>query len=780
MSEFSPTINCKNNFLKNYTFVFLALAIFSIFFGYTFDESVLSGYAASFYYYSSNPFYYWGMGLYYLGIDIAGYFPSVLINIVGAHNVLIEEFGVKLPIDIAAFFGGLVLYRLLRKLNLASKLAEAFAFIYLLGPMIFFYAFFQGNPLDFTLLLLLLFLYALAIGKYKSAGFFLAIASASYLYPVFLFPAFVYFVFRKTPRKNFYLSLLIYLVFTAIGIGAQYIVYFIQGIPISAGTAVSSAGGVASLSSSLFTPPLWNIYYFLNLIQHRFSYYLFQIFFILAMLAPSLFMIARRRHSELSIYDLVVIMAYQGLGFAMFSPISDPQYLIAVFPFALILSAYRKQFSLLYVISAAAFIGFIMVAYVVPYNFNQYFVDVNPLAGRIQLFISPNLLSALSILYSFFCIIALIIIFKRPKHIKNMANLKQFLRRSRIILSGASTFAVAFAILSFIIIFPGISHLPPQFAYQTNDSQTSIDLHQVGLVTISGINHPEYSFAPPGEWNLMPNSVKENSDVGLYLHLQEFPIEYGTLGFNDIFPFNHTHFIGETFYLGESSRITLTLEFVNKSYQHANVYIVEGSSLKKSNIIYSIPAFDGSITFNREFPDAQFAYNDVFFPGNVFLPGQYSVIVSGTTNKSYYLGGWNGAYSGFDVSAPFILGSGSTIAEGKNINYTRFGMTIQAYYVGKTSFLVNENFVSLNESGYGSVSAKIPVNFIRGNNTLIPLSNGTASDFSLSVFYYQPFPDNPNLLSINFWNVIIGAVLFEISSILFILFMRRIIQWTHT
>ena len=74
--------------------VFVVLVAFSVFFGYSFDESVFAGYAADFYYYGINPFYYWNMGMYYLGVDIAGYFPTILINVIGLHNVITEEFGV--------------------------------------------------------------------------------------------------------------------------------------------------------------------------------------------------------------------------------------------------------------------------------------------------------------------------------------------------------------------------------------------------------------------------------------------------------------------------------------------------------------------------------------------------------------------------------------------------------------------------------------------------------------------------------------------------------------
>lgn len=775
----TSTTNNKDNFLKRYTLVFVVLVAFSVFFGYSFDESVFAGYAADFYYYGINPFYYWNMGMYYLGVDIAGYFPTILINVIGLHNVITEEFGVKLPIDIAAFLGGLILYRLLRLLNFSKNVAQKFAFIYLIGPMVFFYAFFQGNPLVFTLLLLLLFVYTLIIGRYKLAGFFLALASASYLYPLFLFPFFVYYLFRKAHRRDFYLSNVIYLLFTSIGIGTQYIVYFMLHIPTGAGTAISPVGGVASLSSSLFSPPLWNIYYFFNLIHICLPYYYFQIFFLLAMVVPSFYIIARRWHSEFSIYDFITIMALQGLGFAMFSPISDPQYIVAALPFILIICAFRGRFNVLYFISAAAIIGFVMIAYVVPYNFSQFFVDVNTSAGALQLFISPHLLSALSLIYASFLTITLILILKKPTHRNTKNNFKWFLKRLKIILNGSTAGAIVFAIASFIIIFPGISHLPSQFAYQANDSQTPINLHIVSSPQISGVNHSEYSFTVPEQLDLIPMGVKENSNLGIYIHLNKLPVEYGTFGYNDIFAFNNSHSIGETFDLRGSSQIILNIEFVNKSYRDANVYVVKGNGLKVNDVVYSSAAINGTISLYTKFGDSQVAYNDVLIPNHIFSAGEYSVIVSGITNKSYYLGGWNGAPSGFNVSNPFIIGKGTTVAYGGSVNYTRFGLTIMAYYSGKIPFIINGNPMYINESGFGGVTFKIPANFIRYNNTLILLGNVTAFFSSPTAFYYEPFPENIKLLSINYWDIFIGAALFDTTVIVFIMLMRRIMIWVR-
>lgn len=322
--------------------------------------------------------------------------------------------------------------------------------------------------------------------------------------------------------------------------------------------------------------------------------------------------------------------------------------------------------------------------------------------------------------------------------------------------------------------------MPSQFSYQTNDSHIPIELQQVGIVNISGIPHHEYSFTTPEEYNLIPNSVKENSDFGLYLHAQELPVQYGTIVGNDLAPINETHFIGETFYLGESSRISLRIEFVNKSYKDANIYIVRGTSLKSNNIVYNVTALDGSISFNKIFPDNEYSYTDIFHPKLVFPAGKYSVIISGMMNKSNYIEAWNGAYSGFNVSTPYSIGSGSTIVLGKCLSYLRLSLDISAYYFKQILFVINGNFITVNESGYGSVTLKIPPSFVKENNTLLLLGNGTSSSLSLTIFYYQPFPDNLNLLAINLWDVGFGAALFGISSIIFIAFMRRIIMWTQT
>lgn len=412
---------CSYRFLIFYLISSLAISIYSIFFGYSFDESIFSGYAANFYYYGSNPFYFWGMGAYYLGVDIASYFPTILLNIFGLHNVVVEELGVKIAIDISFFVGGLVIYKIIKEFGKSEKLSETAAYIFLFSPLLFFYAPFQGNPLDFTLMLLLASFYSILKHKYKISLSLLGVATASYLYPLFLFPAFILYVIRKSNTKKAIVSSLLFIIITAVGFGAQFVSYYLSGYSINNGTIFSSNGGVGSITTSLFTPPIWNIYYFINVLNVQLPYILYQSIFIIVMLLPDFAIILRSFKNEITSLDLLYVMAFQGLSFAFFSSISDPQYLLAALPFILLICFINERTKPILLLYVSAIIGIVMVAFVTPYNFNQLFVDINRAAGTMELFVPSYVLSALSICYSASGILLYLILFthkgsKQKKH----------------------------------------------------------------------------------------------------------------------------------------------------------------------------------------------------------------------------------------------------------------------------------------------------------------------------------------------------------------------------
>jgi len=745
-------------FLRYYILIGILIFAFSIFFGYSFDESVFSGYAANYYYYNENPFYFWGMGAYYLGIDIAGYFPSIILNLVGFHNVLVEELGVKIPIDLGAFISGLLLYKILLKLNVNQKYSESAALIFLVSPLLFFYAPFQGNPLDVTLMFLLAMILCIQSERYYLGSVFLAIATANYLYPIFLVPIVLFYMFYNTKRSKAFLSMLLYFIIAGIGISAQYVSYIVAGISFSSGTAVSTNNGVASLSSAIFHPPIWNTYYFLNIFRVGFPYYGFQIIFIIAMILPTFLIIIKKNRKGVSITELIMIMSLQGLTFAFFSPISDPQYILAALPFIIVLVFLTRKLSLMYLLYTATFLGLIMVAYVVPYNFNQYFVDVNPAAGSIQLFLSPTVLSLLSIIYSAIGIILIIniaILFIKNKS-KNYFS--RFSRKIRHLIPLSGLTIIVFIVVSFIIIYPGLYHIPQQFAYQANDSRSSVDFSSVTYNNTTEVD--TINFKEPSTWNSIQNNIKNMSSVGLYAYLTPRPLKYGFIGGNDIFPVNSSHYLGESFYIPFNAKIELLIGFINDSFKMANVYLVKNNGDQLESKIATFTNFTRASYYNT-FPVSEAEYIISFQINQNLTPGNYSVIVAGTSSETVYLGGWNGDPGTQNIQSIFIIGNGSQIDVGNQIKHMRFSLSVNVYYNGPLNVTINGKPLSLLANGFEGINNRIPTILIKENNSMT-FSQDIFNYFNTpTVYYYVPFPSNDDrLIFLNFKNFVLGSVLF--------------------
>lgn len=762
-------------FLKIYIASFLAIFIYSIFFGYSFDESVFSGYAANFYYYHINPFYYWGMGAYYLGVDIASYFPSILLNIIGFHNVIVEELGVKIPIDLSFFLDGLLVYKILKTFNINENLSKIGAYAFLTSPLLFFYAPFQGNPLDFTLMLLLGSFYFILSKKYKTSFTLLGVASASYLYPIFLFPAFLIYIFKRADRKTIVSSTLILLIIATLGIGAQFISYYFLGLSVNEGTIVSGTGGAASLNISLFSPPIWNMYYFLNVLNLKLPYLFFQFVFIFVMLLPVFFLLLKRLRLELEPVDLLYVLSFQGLTFAFFSPISDPQYLLAALPFILILCFIRRRTALLLILYVSSLIAFIMVAYVTPYNFNQYFVDINRSVGSVSLFSPDHLLAILSILYSITGILLYLILRKFRKDSKTKTAIDSFKRVSKKIIIISVSGIIVFSVATFTLIAPGLAHIPNQFAYQENAANSLINVQEQNHSS----NIVSYCFNLPSNWGLIPNNVKNDSNVGIYLGLPIITLNYGVIGSNDIFPFNSTHFIAETFYVPTASdNVSLTLGYINESYLHSTISLMKGNI---NNVNYTpiveLNASLGKINYYDMFPNENKQYTDYFKINKTLEAGNYSVIIKGTSNVTYYLGGYNGDPATEGITNIMSIGTGQIIDVGKQIKYERFSLSINLDFSGVRNVTINNHKIVLVENGNYLSSDKIITSYLKPYNIInitYPV-NSTAYPIP-SIYYYIPFPNDGNLSLLGTYNLLLGAIIFTTLASVFIIISIKLIQ----
>ena len=758
-------------FLKIYLISFLAISIYSIFFGYSFDESVFSGYAANFYYYGSNPFYFWGMGAYYLGVDIASYFPTILLNILGLHNVVVEELGVKIAIDISFFIGGLVIYKIIKEFGKSEKLSESAAYVFLFSPLLFFYAPFQGNPLDFTLTILLGSFYYILKHKYKISLSLLGIATASYLYPLFLFPAFILYVIRKSKTKKAIVPSLLFIIITAVGFGAQFISYYLNGYSINNGTIFSNNGGVGSITTSLFIPPIWNIYYFINIVNVQLPYVLFQLFFIIVMLVPDFAIILRSSKNEITPLDLLYVMSFQGLSFAFFSPISDPQYLLAALPFILLLCFINERTEPILLLYVSTIIAIVMVAFVTPYNFNQYFVDINRSAGAIELFAPSYVLPALSICYSAVGILVYLILFT-PKESKRKQHCK-FIKTSEKVMKYSILGIIIFSASTVAIVIPGFSHTPDQFAYQQNDASQGLVIQELN----SSGHVAAYGFSLPSNWNFISNNVKNNSAVGIYLSIPLNPTQFGVIGSNETFPFNSSHYILESFYVEtESDASQLTFGYINDSYLHSVISLLYDNSSGHNSTVLTLNASKGIVKYFDTFPNDYNQYI-VSFPINKILkPGYYSVIIEGTSKNTYYLGGLKGDPQTHGITNISTIGAVQNVVNDQPLKYDRISFYIQLYYIGDVQASLNGHRITVREAGSISQIVKVPTSYLKPQNIFLILypSNFTINT-APTVYYYTPFPDSGIISQLDINDFIIGMTLFIALSSAFVILSRKIL-----
>jgi len=764
----------KNHFLLLYSISFTLIFIYSLFFGYSFDESVFSSYSAQFYYYGSNPLSNWAMGAYYSGINIASYFPSIILNIFGFRNVLVEELGVKISIDLAFFISGLLIYRILKTLEVDDEVCKLGAYLFIFSPLLFFYAPFHGNPLDVTLMFLLGAFYLLMTERYKFSLSLLAIASASYLYPVFLFPIFLIYMYKKTNLKNLFSFVLIYLTILGIGLGTQFLFIFFHVDHISGTTIFNSSSGVASLSFVPFSPSNWNILYFTNIFNLHSSYFIFQLIFVSVMSFPIFLLIWKIIKSKVTLTDVLIVMAFQGLVFALFTPASDPQYLLAAFPFILILSLYQKRILPLIFLYISTLFGIIILAFVTPYNFNQYFVDVNRSASSIQLFITPYNLSLLSVIYALLGILIFFSLYKMVKEKYRVLQVNHYnIKLKRLAFISLLVISL-FSVVTLVIISPGLDNLPNEFSFQQNASIQSIPTSNF----THSFNNYVFDFNLPGSYKMLPGYIKNDTSTGIYLRVSDPTENIGIIARNAIFPFNSTHYIFENFSVTDKAFIrSIELGFINNSYNYSKVIIAKGNIFNQNySVIESFSTKSDCIKYYDTYPINEREYTLTQNISKYINPGNYSIIIEGTTSKTYYLGGWDGDSGKQGINSIGVIGIGNEIVKPIAIKNLRISLLVFINLYNNISIIVNSHEIQVPKFSYNCTIIKIPNKILMSRNSVLLTYNSLVNvNATISIIYFDPFPNNGNVEDMNISSLVFGGSIFIGLSIIYVFYIRKII-----
>lgn len=497
------------------------------------------------------------------------------------------------------------------------------------------------------------------------------------------------------------------------------------------------------------------------------------------MILPIFYIFRKAVKSTLDYIDVILVMALQGLGFAFFSSMSDPQYLLASLPFLLILCLIEKRLLPIILVYFSTLLGIIMVAFVTPYNFNQYFVDVNKNAASIQLFIPSLAISLISILYSISGVFVFLSIFNvikgRTKPLK-LNNLKFF--GKKLILASAFILVI-FSLFTIAIIAPGLNDLPSEFSYQENASITPLKLNDV---THSN-NGLSFTFNLPNSWNLVPEKIKNNTSNGIYIKLPSQIEQVGVIARNGAFPFNSSHFVFENFSITTEGLITnMIFGFINNSYLNSQILLIKGNIFTNDHSI--IDSFLGkyySPTLYDTYPKLQNEYVIEYNASQIITPGNYTLLIKGLSSNNSYLGGWNGDPSKQGVTNIGVIGPNKTITSGKPLENMRISMSITIVLNTTLFVMVNGHEFYKSDSNFNCSIIKIPNNYLEAKN-LIQINYNLSKlpgNNTPSIFYFNPFPNYGNLSLLNMDSFFIGGLFFLSLTVIFIFVMRRIIISIH-
>ena len=347
-----------NRFYLYFTIIFITLFVFSLFFGYSFDNATYYQRFALYYYYGFNPFYFLQKGSFYPLIVIAGSFPSMLLALLGIKNIITIEMGIKLPIDFAVYIGGMILYKILTSIGIDEKFSRIGAYIYMLNPEIFWYAFFHGNEMSFTLMFLLIGLYLFQMKKYEMSVIPFAIAGSLYLYPLLFFIPVAYFLLKRLDMVRSMKAVFIYVLTALVGLTGDFLPYYYYHLsPFTAEGSIIAPNSWAAISStsSVFLPPTFSLYW---VPQHFLGFSInlvdYEVIFLILAIVPSFLLMRFFMEKNEDFYAVIVVLLYLGTAFALLSAFSSPQYFQAAMPFVIILSLMQKRVSL---IIASAFVS---------------------------------------------------------------------------------------------------------------------------------------------------------------------------------------------------------------------------------------------------------------------------------------------------------------------------------------------------------------------------------------------------------------------------------------
>ncbi len=352
-----------------YALLFAAYAVVGALASHPFDDAIYAQNAQFFYFLRIPPFFSLAMGSYYDLANIGGYFFTIVLYLLHVQNVIMIQFGVKIPLIIFSFLTAFVVYKIGREMNFDGKLASL---ILLTSPIYFFTALVYGSAIILSVFFLVASLLFMLRGKTVISAIFYGMSAGSYLYPLFAIPLLIRYFWVKEGKRNAGMFLLVTSIFAIIGQFTISALYLSKGIYSQSPSTPN--GYLAPYSYITFYSP----FDFLNILglAKLLPGDSLDIIYYASALAASIFYFFLPR-DKINFDSLLVFIFVQGILFSSLAPFNLPSYMAAEIPLAIILSfAYRKWIFIGLTWLSSLF-SFLAMQTINTIGFLIYFVDLN-------------------------------------------------------------------------------------------------------------------------------------------------------------------------------------------------------------------------------------------------------------------------------------------------------------------------------------------------------------------------------------------------------------------
>ena len=435
--------------ISAYPLVFLLYVIVGAIAAHPFDDPVYVQHAQFFYYIAVNPAFNLSMGIYYDLINIAGYFPSTVLSLLGIGNVLTIQIGIKSAFIVFTFLTAYFLYKII---NLMGYNGNYASLLLLTSPIYFFTSVIYGSALVISVFFLVASTYFLFDRKNLLSAVLMGMAIGSYLYPVFSIPFLLRYVNKEDGIKKTVIYLLVTVLFAAIGQFSVLYLYFRIGYHIGV-----SPENPASYSSAMPVPyyTVYDIFKIAGISKDIPGELYNYVYYSSALIASvSYFFLKNERVNRESLLAFLLI---EGILFASLNPGNLPSYMSAMIPFAILLAIISKRWILIGMVWVSSALNIGVIQTINPVGFLLYFTDVNFKITQAKNLYPSWINDFLGFLYSLslLVLIPIILAMKKGKGIR----LKRLLAPQLSIL-------VVFTIVALIVLVPVSSNLPSEMYLQ--------------------------------------------------------------------------------------------------------------------------------------------------------------------------------------------------------------------------------------------------------------------------------------------------------------------------